>query len=160
MDKEGDAQWQPKPENYVGVKPWDGDPDDSELLELIPVLESMALPDVPDVRAVIKQHKDSELSLVESFQVAQRKKRDQIRNFAKGRSLFGGQGQQAGMPPIGASPAELESGEVNMPMLNISVRVPVPYRCSQFSRYHAGVCVDDCAIVDACRSRCGEFDSS
>jgi hypothetical protein len=123
VDKEGDAKWQPHPENCIGVKPWDGDPDDTTLLELIPVLESMALPDVPDVRPVIKQHKESELGLVESFKIAQRKKRDQIRNFSKGRSLFGGQGQYAGIPPIGASPAELESGEVNMPMLNISVRV-------------------------------------
>ena len=107
------------------MKPWDGDENDTELLDLIPVLESMALPDVPDVRPVIKQHKESELGLVESFKVAQRTKRDQIREYAKGRSLFGGQGQHAGMPPIGASPAELEKGEAMMPMLNIQVRLPV-----------------------------------
>lgn len=124
VDKEGDAEWQPQGENCIGIKPFDGDMDDTELLKLIPVLESMALPDVPDVRSVIKQHKESELGLVESFTIAQRKKRDQIRNYSKGRSLFGGQGQHAGMPPIGASPAELEKGEVMMPLLNISVRVP------------------------------------
>jgi len=54
----------------------------------------------------------------------QRAKRDQIRNYAKmqGRSLFGGGQQGAGMPPLGASPAELEKGEAGMPMLNIQVR--------------------------------------
>ena len=128
VDKEGGEKWQPHPDNCIAVKPWDGDENDTELLDLIPVLESMALPDVPDVRPVIKQHKESELGLVESFKVAQRTKRDQIREYAKGRSLFGGQGQHAGMPPIGASPAELEKGEAMMPMLNIQVRLPVTQR--------------------------------
>jgi hypothetical protein len=149
VDKEGDAEWQPHPQNCIGVKPWDGDPDDTTLLELIPVLESMALPDVPDVRPVINQHKKSELGLVESFKIAQRKKRDQIRNLSKGRSLFGGQGQHAGMPPIGASPAELESGEVNMPMLNITVRVSLSRTRSLFAQCSRRFCgmTRSCAVV-------------
>ena len=40
----------------------------------------------------------------------------------QGRSLFGGGQQGAGMPPLGASPAELEKGEAGMPMLNIQVQ--------------------------------------
>ena len=71
VDKEGGADWQPLPENCIPVPPWDGNDEDTVLLDLIPVLESMALPDIPDVRPLIKQHKESELGLVESFKLAQ-----------------------------------------------------------------------------------------
>ena len=118
VDKEGDQPWQPYPNNCIAVPPWDGDPDDTALLDLLPMLEALAMPDVPDVREVIKLHnpktrkkaatgseldtegeaaddaigEDEEMTMADSFRLAMRARRKSTREYLKNArgSVFGG----------------------------------------------------------------------
>jgi import inner membrane translocase subunit TIM50 len=46
--------WSANPDNTIKLPPWKGDPNDKELVELIPFLEYLAALGVKDVRPVIK----------------------------------------------------------------------------------------------------------
>lgn len=43
-----------QPDNAVAIKPWNGDLNDTELIDLIPFLEAIAKEDIQDVREVIR----------------------------------------------------------------------------------------------------------
>jgi hypothetical protein len=55
VDKDGAADWLPQPDNVIYVPPWEGDMNDTALLDLLPLLEALAMPDVPDVREVSRR---------------------------------------------------------------------------------------------------------
>ena len=44
--------WKKLQHNGIAIKPWDGDLNDAELLNLVPFLEAVFKEDVPDVREV------------------------------------------------------------------------------------------------------------
>lgn len=172
VDKEGDEPWQPQPNNCIAVPRWDGDPDDTALLDILPMLEALAMPDVPDVREVIKQHKPrsagegladhataadvtgagaddggaaaegddgaeeeapsisssthDHLSMVDSFRLAQRHRRKQVREYMKSQRMFNNPQQlqmlqQSG--GLGPSAAECASGEVTLQQVQVQ-RLP------------------------------------
>jgi import inner membrane translocase subunit TIM50 len=60
VDHDGDKDWQMQPENTIGLSVWDGDPDDTELLDLITVLESFVMPQpgTTDVRPYVMELRD------------------------------------------------------------------------------------------------------
>lgn len=53
------------PDNCIAIKPWNGDPNDRVLKDLIPLLEFIAVSDIDDVREVIKRYEGKDM--VEEF---------------------------------------------------------------------------------------------
>jgi import inner membrane translocase subunit TIM50 len=58
--KAGHAKAQP--DNAIILKPWSGDPDDRELLKLIPFLEYVAVMGIEDVRKAIKSFEGADVA--------------------------------------------------------------------------------------------------
>jgi import inner membrane translocase subunit TIM50 len=89
MDSNPDA-YSLQPNNSIAVPAWDGNPDDTYLLDIIPFLETLFLTHPDDVREVLKEYqgKDVPKALAEKEQAALEK----IASQSKGglRSLLGG----------------------------------------------------------------------
>jgi len=71
--------WSENPNNAIKMKPWDGDPNDKELISLIPFLEYVAAMGISDVRPVIEgfgdKHVPTEFSRREAIARAEHMKR-------------------------------------------------------------------------------------
>ncbi|KAG0127077.1 HAD-like domain-containing protein [Tuber indicum] len=71
--------WSENPNNTIKMKPWDGDPQDKELISLIPFLEYIAAMGISDVRPVIEgfgdKHVPTEFSRREAIARAEHMKR-------------------------------------------------------------------------------------
>lgn len=93
-----------QPENAVLAKPWDGNPDDTYLIQLIPFLEFLATQNVQDVRPILASfNKDT---LLEEYQERELALRDRWKK--ENPQLFSGRGNAGlflggllGVPQLG-----------------------------------------------------------
>ena len=56
-EKTGEMQ----PDNVVRVRKWEGDPNDTQLLDMIPVLQMIVQSDIPDVRETARVYRGKDL---------------------------------------------------------------------------------------------------
>lgn len=60
----------PQVENGIPIESWYDDPEDSELMQLLPFLSELASNDVPDVRPRIRKKFNLENKIRQAYQVA------------------------------------------------------------------------------------------
>ncbi|KAF9968345.1 mitochondrial inner membrane protein required for protein import [Mortierella alpina] len=107
MDSNPDA-YALQPENAIAMKPWTGDPNDTELVAMIPFLETLALTEVEDVRGPLAKFRGKNIPV--EFAKWEEELKEQMRlqweedqksKKGKGFGIFrvgGGQQEQAPVP--------------------------------------------------------------
>jgi len=89
-----------QPENGIVVKKWEGDPKDTELVGLIPFLESIGIYGIEDVRKPIKSYEGLHIPTEHAKRLASTLKADEADRKAKqSKRLFGGLREGAGAAP-------------------------------------------------------------
>ncbi|KAF9930035.1 mitochondrial inner membrane protein required for protein import [Linnemannia zychae] len=107
MDSNPDA-YSLQPENSIAMKPWLGDPNDTELVAMIPFLETLALTEVEDVRGPLAKFRGTNIPV--EFAKWEEELKEQMRlqweEEQKNKKSKGGFGmfrvgsQQAEQPPV------------------------------------------------------------
>ncbi|KAF9392115.1 mitochondrial inner membrane protein required for protein import [Podila verticillata] len=106
MDSNPDA-YSLQPENSIAMKPWKGDPNDTELVAMIPFLETIALTEVEDVRAPLAKFRGKNIPI--EFAKWEEDLKEQMRlqweeeqknKKGKGFGIFKMGGQQQEQPPV------------------------------------------------------------
>ncbi|KAF9360892.1 mitochondrial inner membrane protein required for protein import [Mortierella sp. NVP85] len=106
MDSNPDA-YSLQPENSIAMKPWTGDPNDTELVAMIPFLETLALTEVEDVRAPLAKFRGKNIPV--EFAKWEEELKEQMRlqweeeqknKKGKGLGVFRLGGQQQEQPPM------------------------------------------------------------
>jgi len=101
--------WSASPENTIKLPPWKGDPNDKELVALIPFLEYIAAMGVADVRPIIKDFEGKHVAT--EFARREELIREQLR-----KELGQGKGKKSGPPSwvlslLGTKPKEHRDDE-------------------------------------------------
>ncbi|KAG0280801.1 mitochondrial inner membrane protein required for protein import [Linnemannia exigua] len=107
MDSNPDA-YALQPENSIAMKPWMGDPNDTELVAMIPFLETLALTEVEDVRGPLAKFRGTNIPVEfakweEDLKEQMRLQWEEEQKGKKGKGGFGMfrvGGQQAEQPPV------------------------------------------------------------
>ncbi|KAF9433822.1 mitochondrial inner membrane protein required for protein import [Entomortierella beljakovae] len=106
MDSNPDA-YALQPENAIEMKPWTGDPNDSELVAMIPFLETLALTEVDDVRGPLEKFRGKNIPV--EFAKWEEELKEQMRiqweeeqksKKGKGFGMFRVGGGQQEQPPV------------------------------------------------------------
>ncbi|KAF9913755.1 mitochondrial inner membrane protein required for protein import [Lobosporangium transversale] len=106
MDSNPDA-YSLQPENSIAMKPWTGDPNDTELVAMIPFLETIALTEVEDVRGPLAKFRGKNIPV--EFAKWEEELKEQMRlqweeeqknKKGKGLGIFRLGSQQQEQPPV------------------------------------------------------------
>ncbi|KAF9921953.1 mitochondrial inner membrane protein required for protein import, partial [Modicella reniformis] len=106
MDSNPDA-YSLQPENAIAMEPWTGDPNDTELIAMIPFLETLALTEIEDVRDPLAKFRGKNIPV--EFAKWEEELKEQMRlqweeehknKKGKGFGMFRVGGQQQEQPPV------------------------------------------------------------